>query len=119
MKTEIFKCDKCNKEHDVIFLPIEWMVVSHPLDGGDKHFCSMACLMNWASWQVTLNNIKSAEQVSPKKQLAQEILNMIDKAYEETDAAGRSTQTFHRLTALIYNIEHICKTILKKGDGDA
>jgi hypothetical protein len=53
MKSEIIKCDTCNKEQSTFVLPIEWMEVTHPNyeknDGREKHFCSKECLIEWAS----------------------------------------------------------------------
>ena len=65
MRVELIKCDNCKNEHSTRALPIEWVELSHPNyeknNGREKHFCSIACLSNWASWQKVSNRLEERE----------------------------------------------------------
>lgn len=54
MRSEIIRCDTCNKEHDAQYcLPAEWIMTTqrgkYMEEGDDMHFCSKTCLIKWAS----------------------------------------------------------------------
>lgn len=56
MRIEVIRCDTCNKEHDALYVlpPHEWLRVVQTAQSQygneeEKHFCSKACLISWAS----------------------------------------------------------------------
>lgn len=58
MRIDLIQCDVCCKEHDALYvLPPEWITtIQHKSYGLEEehHFCSVACLAQWAENQVTL-----------------------------------------------------------------
>ena len=79
MRSEVFQCDTCNKEHSVIVIapipPRGWYALAGMGDTFEKdlHFCSLHCLGDWVEKQFP-----AVEEVKTMSEMFPDAFNVID-----------------------------------------